>query len=749
MIFYAKSNPKETIREHTDQLLQRFEQLYELNKNCYPYMKKHDWEILKLAVQYHDVGKADIVFQNKIRRFLEEPTFDEGFSHKVQHNFMSILTIPYEKLNLDNESSYLLTQAIGYHHERNGKITKEKELLIENYQGNIRPIIKELEAHMGIEIASKLRKVPLDWLETRITPADGELFYRYIMIKGLLHRLDHASSAHVSVEMATSYAIHDYVINFIDRKFNGKMRPLQLFAKQNQDNHVLVRAQTGMGKTEAGLLWIGDNKGFLTLPLRVSINAMYKRIRDDKTGIGFSSKKEFPNEEEKAIGLLHSTSLDYLYDVSEAFGDSDTNLELVHQQSRQFANKLIISTIDQILKFPLFYRGFEKELATLAGAKVIIDEMQGYNPRIAALIIRAMELIDKVGGKFMIMTATMPDLYRKALEKQLGKSRVPLVQDQFIDDSIIRHHIQLIETSIIKSVDEVACAGKFKKILVICNTVKQAKQMYHNLRDGYYNISVNLLHSMFIHQDRANKEMELLQFADEEGANGIWITTQLVEASLDIDFDMLYTEMSSLDSLFQRLGRCNRKGEKPYQKTNVHIFTGEVSGIGDNKVYHSDIYERSLEIMKERNQSILLESEKMRMIEKLYDVQELEGTNFKEEFEKTLDELTNRPPYEMDSNEAQQLLRDIRQVQVIPQQIFYEVQNIIESYDETSDRKERRQLRREIEKHTVGVNEFLATNKGLLSKSGIPESMRELFIIECEYSKETGLELDKKVDRFL
>lgn len=62
-----------------------------------------------------------------------------------------------------------------------------------------------------------------------------------------------------------------------DNEWNG----LQNFMKNNRDKNIVTVAQTGHGKTEAGLLWIGDSKGFFTLPLRVAINSIYDRIRDN------------------------------------------------------------------------------------------------------------------------------------------------------------------------------------------------------------------------------------------------------------------------------------------------------------------------------------------------------------------------------------------------------------------------------------------------------------------------------------
>lgn len=745
-MFYAKSNPPETVKKHTDELLDRFEKLYALNRGKYPYMNGRDWELLKIAVLYHDIGKTDPVFQNKIRLALKKPQIESVIKEYAQHNYLSVLTIPYKKLDLSEEESHLLALTVGYHHEK--KILPDKELLKQVFKNHIIPIISDIEAHMEIEISSRFKGRAVDWLTKRIRSSEGDLFYRYVMIKGLLHRLDHAASAHVPIELAIHYHPDEFVNRFIEEKLNEEKRPLQLFAEENQNNHVIVIAQTGMGKTEAGLLWIGKEKGFLTLPLRVSINAMYERIKDTEKGIGFSSKIEKPHEEEQAIGLLHSTSLDYLYDINEAEGDGEENLQLVYEQSKQFSNKLIISTIDQILKFPFFYKGFEKELSLLAGAKVVIDEMQSYDPKIAALLIRALELIDNVGGKFMIMTATMPKIYINALQKKLMTSRFPIVQDKFFDDSVKRHQIKLHTSAILDFSEKMVEDGKGKKVLVICNTVRRAKEVYKRLIDCKTGIAINLLHSMFIRRDRAEKEKAILDFAKSKGT-GIWVTTQLVEASLDIDFDVLYTEMSTLDSLFQRLGRCNRKGKKAVNESNVHIFLDDVSGIGSRAVYHPEIFKRSVTFLEKSDGTFLLESEKMEMIEKLYDEEELEGTEFKQTFNNALQELTDMPAYELDNKKAQELLRDIRQVQVIPHDIFIEeAQPLFDLYKETPDKMKRRKLKRDIDRLTVGVNEYLARSKGLLAKSGIPNTFKELYIMECEYSKEKGIEIEKAIDPY-
>ncbi len=736
MIFFAKSSPPlphtETVQQHTNALLKCYEELKEGYAAALPLMSERDWQLLRWAVQYHDVGKYDAVFQNKILKALRvEQRIKTSCNYNVNHNFVSVLAIPFKELGINDEEKRILAQAVAYHHER--EIIPDKKQVKQIYVEHILPYREQIKRELEIDIDEKAIAYKLELITKRIEESEGEIFRRYVLIKGLLHRLDHAASAHVLVELAPEMNVGEYVEEFVSRKFSGRKNELQQFTQQNQDKHVVVVAQTGMGKTEAGLLWLGEAKGFFTLPLRVSINAMYQRITD-KSNIGFTRPSEDGTGEE-ATGLLHSTSLDYLHDKLEA---DDEALEKIHSQSREYANKLVISTVDQILKFPFFYLGFEKEYATVASAKVVIDELQAYDPRIAALIIRALVLIDRIGGSFMIMTATLPDFYYKALSKEMRSSRIPIAYGEFIDDRIARHHVEIKEESILDAhvIEQIILDGKDYKVLVICNTVKRAREVYLQVKSRDEN--TRLLHSRFIKKDRAQLEQDIIEFAAGEG-NGIWVTTQLVEASLDIDFDRLYTEMSTLDSQFQRYGRCNRKGIKAITEVNIRIYTKDVSGVnqGSKSVYHKDIYNRSLQLIEQHKTGVLLESVKQTMIAALYDEAALEKSEFKDMFDTTLEELNNYPMYGMSKLDAQKILRDIQEIQAIPECFRGDkvIENALEIWKTTKDKRIKRQQRRIIESYTVGVNKYLAEKQGLLTPFPL---IHGLYYVDADYSKETG-----------
>ncbi len=716
-MFLAKSKPQETIRFHTDRLLDNYQLLRDSYGDRFIHMDERMWQLLKWAVEYHDVGKADTNFQNRLRESLDLPLLPQTHNYQVPHNFLSVVLIPLYQLGLNEEECRLLVQAIGYHHEREVIIkqdlrNKVKEIILEDILLKIDDLIE----HMKIPLINKPAFSSFDWLKKRYrwgtTEEERAVFLKYVMLKGLLHRLDHAASAHIDIEQGVAQNIGEYVISYFQKK-KFKKRDLQLFAEVNKDKHLIVIAQTGMGKTEAGLLWIDKAKAFFTLPLRVSINAMYDRVRDPN-GINFSA-------EEGAVGLLHSSSLDYLEQENE-----EIDWEIYNEHSRQLANKLLITTIDQILKFPFYYLGFEKEYSVLAGAKIVIDEMQSYDPKIAALIIRALEMIDAIGGQFMVMTATMPKLY---LDYILQKTEIKLREIKlktFIDDSLKRHRLKLINCGIEDYVDEMIRLGGKKKVLVICNTVKKAVTLYEILRNR--NVSVQVLHSLFIQKDRFYLEKQIKRFAQAD-LNGIWITTQLVEASIDIDFDVLFTEMSVLDSLFQRLGRCYRQRKLDNAQPNIWVFTKDMSGVP--YVYDKDLVEKSIALLQPYDEKVILESEKMKLIEHLYEPKNLHGTQFLEVFEKTLAYLQTLDPYDMDKNQAQKYLRDIHHIRVIPRNIFDSIEPLLGEYQKEEDKAKRRRLRRKINQYTLSINKYRAGK--LVSYNELPKSLRNIAIINLEY----------------
>ena len=739
-MIYAKSDPKETLREHTDNLLKQLSVIRD--KYGYKIEKVIDispdkfWNLLDIIVEFHDLGKVFTPFQNAIKLKVGEKELSTEFKYDDgPHNYLSPVFLDCRLLGIERELVDVIIQSIVFHHERAREIDSDFENKIQEIiDKDLRNKVNQIENDFKIRYPIEKEYLSNYYLESmknnrRIKPKD-ENYKLYIMLKGLTHRIDHSASAHEEIELNVDENVGEYTERFFKNN-SYELREVQQFAKNNRDKNVILKASTGMGKTETALIWIDNDKSFFTLPLRVSINALFDRVSKDDIKYNYA-------------GLLHSSSLDYLEE--NKYSDYEDRVN----QSRLMSTKLTFSTIDQIFKFPFMYRGYEKEFATLAYSKVVIDEIQAYSPEICAVLIKGIEMIHKIGGKFMIMTATMPTIYENELKKR-GVFDDNLATGTFNTD-IIRHNVKVEEMSLHENLNQIVEEGKDKKVLVIVNTVKSAVETYDKLKNINDNVNLNLLHSMYIQEDRAKLENNIKEFAKSKNS-GIWITTQLVEASLDVDFDILHTEVSTLDSLFQRFGRCNRKGLKLIDNHNIFIYKEEASGIGS--IYDKDIVNKGLELLEiciNEKSSKITEDDKLEMVEKVYSEENLRGTEFYGKFTKALDILDALEPCQLSKNEAQSILRDIESDTAIPVEVYEEIKNtyikFYEALNELIDneykkekkndeyikylKNKRKEIKRDILKKTVNIPAYRTKNLGVITDIPI-KGLENIKILNYKY----------------
>lgn len=710
----ALAKPSETIEQHTDKLLECAEILYALG-----YIKSEQlYKDLLVACKNHDMGKMNSQFQIRIKR---KSRFN--YEIEVPHAVLSIFFVNDSECN-DYTSVLFAVLYHHYHKESPMNVFRRDRQLVEkfltelNFQAN--------DYNKMRRNLSKVKKI----FQTNLN--DKQKQYA-VLLKGLLHKCDYSASANIPCEKK-----NDFLLESIEDWRSGKFQynTLQEFCIANHNENIMVTAPTGMGKTEAGLLWCGDNKCFFVLPLKTAINAMYGRIKE------LAKDVEAEDVYKSRVALVHSDMKSYyLKDANDKDTDYDFNYE---ELSRQFCLPVTVCTPDQIFDFVLKYPGYEYKLAISSYSKFIIDEIQMYSPDILAAIIYAIKMIHIMGGKVAVLTATLPPFVKEELLKIFGDD-VQLAD--FSTEGILRHNVKVFDDKlktddVIQIVNETN-SDTVKKYLVVCNTVKTANRIYRELSESNIDAEINLFHANFIKKDRMKKEKEIMKASEKElnemNKPEIWISTSVVEASLDIDFDILITELSDLFSLFQRFGRTNRKGKKDFSNYNCYVFT-ELQDKADSFI-DKDIHNLSKDAIV-TIEGVLTEQEKNSLIEKYLSVEKVQDTDYYKDYCKFFKNYEDEYDYLNSSNDS---LRNIDRVDAIPKCVYDEnVDMINENLEKINskdvDRDSRMNATEEILKLTVSISMFRCRKHD----SGIFVDMkyRKIPVIDCNYSFDSGLDFE-------
>ncbi|MEM4402620.1 MAG: CRISPR-associated helicase Cas3', partial [Candidatus Caldarchaeum sp.] len=401
---------------------------------------------------------------------------------------------------------------------------------------------------------------------------------------------------------------------------------------QLKDKNVILVAPTGYGKTEFAFLWSNGEKFFYTLPLRAAVNQIYERaskVFKDNAG-GKNSEN---------VGLLHSDADVFLMGDG---GEAQASMK-AYDLARQLAFPAMISTGDQFFPYALRPPGYEKIYATFSYSRLVIDEVQAYDPRAAAIVVKFIEDVVRMGGKFLLMTATLPQFVQDEIDRLIGQSNYGQPKYRLLNmyqegkdrfERLKKHHIkvELIENAADESkpdftvpedkLQEILKAAKEgKRVLVMANTVKQAQDIFDRLQElvdkggdcASLKSKLWLLHSRFTQADRSELEAKLVEEfknpkPNDENEGKILVATQVVEASLDIDADVLFTEIAPLDALVQRMGRVWRRYgpmKKPEEipetaNPNVYVWVFK-HGLhsGQHYVYDNDLILLTLKLLLE------------------------------------------------------------------------------------------------------------------------------------------------------
>lgn len=266
-----------------------------------------------------------------------------------------------------------------------------------------------------------------------------------------------------------------------------------------------------------------------------------------------------------------------------------------------------VGTVDQVMLSVLNTKHYFVKLFALAGKTLIIDEVHAYDYFMLPIINRLLEWCSLLKTNVILLSATLPEAMKKEL--LLGYISAPAADtifssnksyplitivnndksiEQYPVDSTRKTEKIKIEmrkncgdvTSIISDIVKMIENGG--NVLWICNTVKRAQVIYNVLEKYKENgFDLYLFHSRFTYNDRINKEANITDLygkgKDDTKPNekrpykSILVATQVVEQSLDVDFDFIVTDIAPVDLLLQRFGRMHRHDKNnPGRPTNVN-----------------------------------------------------------------------------------------------------------------------------------------------------------------------------------
>ncbi|WP_347985726.1 CRISPR-associated helicase/endonuclease Cas3 [Methylomonas sp. AM2-LC] len=368
----------------------------------------------------------------------------------------------------------------------------------------------------------------------------------------------------------------------------------------------LIEASTGSGKTETALayawqllaLGLADSIVF-ALPTQATANAMLKRLEmaapllfDNQTNVVLAHGRA--KYEQNFIDLKQACQPHTAQGYEEAWVQCGN--WLAQSRKRVFLGQIGVCTVDQVLVSVLpvkhkFVRGFG-----IGRSVLIIDEVHAYDSYMYGLLDAVLEQQRLAGGSAILLSATLPFQQKAQLAESWGSKLVtpnknyPLIthcslgQTATFDLLALREQqpkptsvqVELIKTPhLLPDVDfiqhllDAVVLGA--QVCLVCNIVAVAQQLYQQVSviieqdDRFSEDQLLLFHSRFIFADRQQKERTVLNLfgaepapADARSKGHLLIATQVVEQSLDLDFDWMVTQLCPVDLLFQRMGRLHR-----------------------------------------------------------------------------------------------------------------------------------------------------------------------------------------------
>ncbi|MEV0624319.1 CRISPR-associated helicase Cas3' [Nonomuraea wenchangensis] len=449
----------------------------------------------------------------------------------------------------------------------------------------------------------------------------------------------------------------------------------QVASEMDQPGLVIVEAPTGEGKTEAALVTaeilaarFGFNGLFFGLPTQATSNRIFDRVLDVWL-------RHLPQNPPPTVGLVHGKARQYerfddlpLGGVGDFNNASATASQWMRGGKKALFSPISVGTIDQLLFAGVSAPHVMLRHLAVANKVVVIDEVHAYDAYMSRILHRVLHWLGMHRIPVVLLSATLPAEQRSALltayageiETSVDSPGYPQLtwvaapghasrrerasffnpvaetdqpatavqtrvaaktESRDVSVKVVLHPEDKNDpSSIMRWIPDRGC------ILILRNTVPRAQQTYRELRKHIGKDEVTLIHARFTSSDRArldnwlaeafgppsvDKDTGEVSENSARPARHIVVATQVVEQSLDVDFDLLITDLAPIDLVLQRAGRLHRHqrpGPRPERLADpTMVVTGhqEIDGLPefptfDDRPYLHHFLLRTLAVLRGR-----------------------------------------------------------------------------------------------------------------------------------------------------
>ncbi len=612
------SHPNRILIEHLKGTGKLMVEFYRPLKNIIKLPMDEDY--LKIVGMCHDFGKYTTYFQNYLKGYTKA-------NRLTKHSELGAFFTAYRLIEEGYDDRLVLSAfiAVRNHHSKlkvdvgcDGYDFEDYECedfkdRMKSWLNDLSKNAKAISKEFGFDISGflKLETVERIWKKlkkiSKKIKANEEIYFTTLYTFSLLTDADKKNASEIPIPKR-KHIPTKLIDEYRKQRFGRPKTPMDekrhllyeeiMKAFENMDEDIVsITAPTGFGKTLANVslaLRIRDRiyrkKGYVpriiyALPFTSIIDQTYEVLKEV-----FESTLEDYAREPEAYLLKHH----HLSDISYTIEEEEISLNKALLLVESWESEIIVSTFVQLFESIIGVRNsLLKKFHNIAGSIIILDEIQNIDVKHWNTIRNVFEFLRKnFGCKVILSTATKPMIFDRTYEV------------------VDRRNFQVSRTRIIyrKDVSTVENLGNFvlerlkhrvDSYLVVLNTISSSIALYNSIAEKARKMGYNVFYlSTNVIPIHRLKRINLIKDLLDRREKVILVSTQVVEAGIDLDFDEVVRDLGPLDSIVQVAGRCNRNFRKDIGKVFVVALKDDKGAFLSSRIYGAVLTQQSERILE-------------------------------------------------------------------------------------------------------------------------------------------------------